>query len=96
MNILKKTLSEMNFTFSSNEFSKQAKKNGLSQQEINNGAIALFLHRNSVQGETKRMWRKGNSITSHNPKTDKITEAINLLKSHGYKILKPVSDWIGL
>jgi hypothetical protein len=96
MDILNKTLSEMNFTFSSNEFSKKAKKNGLSQQEINNGAIALFLHRNSVQGETKRMWRKGNGITSHNLNPDKITAAINLLKSHGYKILKPISDWVEL
>jgi hypothetical protein len=50
MEILKKTLSEMNFTFSSNEFSKRAQKNGLSKKEVNYGVIALFLHRNAVQG----------------------------------------------
>jgi hypothetical protein len=26
--------------------------------------------------------------------TDKITEAIQLLKSNGYKIMKPTTDWI--
>ena len=96
MEILKKTLSEMNFTFSSNEFSKKAQKNGLSKQEVNNGVIALFLHRNAVQGETRRMWRKHNGLTSDKQKSDKIMEAIDLLKSNGYKILKPVSDWVEL
>ncbi|HRH85043.1 MAG TPA: hypothetical protein PK210_12465 [Bacteroidia bacterium] len=96
MEILKKTLSEMNFTFSSNEFSKKAKKNGLSKREIDNGVIALFLHRNAVQGETRRMWRKHNGLTSDKHKSDKIMDAIDLLKTNGYKILKPVSDWIEL
>jgi hypothetical protein len=96
MEILKKTLSEMNFSFSSNEFSKRAKKNGLSKMEIANGAIAMFLHRNAVQGETRRMWRKHNGILLETPKTDQIMEAIALLKSQGYKVLKPVSDWVEL
>lgn len=94
MDILKKTLEEMNFSFSSNEFSKKAQKNGLSKQDINNGAIALFLHRNAVQGETKRMWRKRNGLTGFKEKSDSIMEAIDLLKSNGYTILKQITDWI--
>lgn len=84
----------MSSTFSSNEFSKQAQKNGLSKKEINNGAIALFLHQNAVQLETRRMWRKRSDLTSDNQKSDRIKEAIDLLKSNGYKILKPVTDWV--
>ena len=96
MDILNKTLSEMKFTFSSNEFSKKAKKNGLSKQEVNNGVIALFLHRNAVQADTRRMWRKHNEITSDKHKSDEIMRAIDLLKANGYRILKPVSDWMEL
>lgn len=95
MDILKKTLDEMKFYFSSNEFSKKARKNGLSKQQVNNGAIAFFLHRNAVQGETRRMWRKHNKgLTPNYELSDKIMEAIDLLKANGYKIMKPVSDWI--
>ena len=96
MDILNKTLSEMNFTFSSNEFSKKAQKNGLSQMEVDNGVIALFLHRNALQLGTKRMWIKKNVVSSDKQKSDEITIAIDLLKSKGYKISKPVTEWVEL
>ena len=92
--ILKKTLEHIPFSFSSNEFCKMAKKNGLTKREVENGVIALFLHRNAVQGETRRMWRKHNGLTSDKSKSDKIMEAIDLLKKNGYKILKQTTDWI--
>ena len=94
MDIFEKTLSEMNFTFSSNEFSKRARKNGLSKQEISNGAIALFLHRNAVQKGSRRMWVKHNGHNSDKQKHDNVLDAINLLKSLGFKVLKRVTDWI--
>ena len=96
MDILNKTLSEMNFTFSSNEFSKKDQKNGLSQMEVDNGIIAFFLHRNAVQLGTTRMWRKKNVVSSDKQKSDEITIAIDLLKSKGYKISKPVTEWVEL
>lgn len=97
MDILLKTLNEMNFTFSSNEFAKKARKNGLTKQEVDNGAVASFLHRNALNAGSKRMWRKAALIPPTNDsKVDKINEAINLLKSKGYKIMKPVSEWIEL
>jgi hypothetical protein len=95
MNILSKTFNEMSFVFSSNSFSSKAQKNGLSKQEINNGVIALFLHQNAIQLSTKRMWQK-KDISTDMPKIDKIKDAIELLKSHNYKILKPVNDWVEL
>jgi len=96
MDILQKTLDEMEFSFSSNQFSKKARKNGLSKQEISNGIIAIFLHRNAIQGNTRRMWRKSNTLDSPKKIEDKIAEAIDLLKSSGYKILKPINEWIEL
>jgi hypothetical protein len=102
MDILKKTLDEMYVSFSSNEFSKQAKRNGLSQQEVNNGAIAHFLNRNCFRGSSRRLWRKNPAtITStitveEKSKFDNISAAIALLKSKGYRIMKPTTDWIEL
>jgi len=87
--ILKKTLAEMKSVFSSNEFSKKAKKNGLSEKEIANGAIALFLHQNAIQMDSRRMWKKDNNVQSNN-----LLEAIALVKSHGYKVLKCVHEWV--
>ncbi len=87
--IMKKTLGEMKSVFSSNEFSKKAKKNGLSAKEISNGVIALFLHQNAIQMDSRRMWKKDNNVQSNN-----LLEAIQLLKSHGYKVMKPVNEWV--
>lgn len=92
MKNLEKTLSQMGNYFSSNEFSEQARDNGVSERQIKNGAIATFLHENAVQCETRRMWRK----KTINKSEYRITEAIELLKSHGYKVLKPVSEWVEL
>jgi hypothetical protein len=92
--ILFKTLNEMTFIFSSNSFSNRAKKNGLTKQQINNGAISHFLHLNAIRDGSRRMWKKKNYLTDQQPISEKIKEAIELLKSHGYKIMKPINDWI--
>ena len=92
-NLLEKTLEEMRPAFSSNKFAKRAKKNGLSQEEVNSGVIASFLHKHAEPGASRRMWSKRNGLASTTT-PDKIMEAIDLLKAKGYKILKP--DWIEL
>jgi len=105
--LLFKTLSRMKMNFSSNEFSTAAKRLGLNKRAIANGVIADFLHLNAVQGDTRRMWTKIKQInevkqlsqindinTLKVDKSDEITNAISLLKSHGYKVLKQVSDWV--
>jgi|GEM_PF-3215724 len=94
--IMFKTLDKMKNDFSSNEFSRIAKRFGLSKRAIANGAIANFLKINAIPGDSIRLWTKKHS--DHNyfkvDKSDEILSAINLLKDNGYKVLKQVSDWI--
>ena len=40
-----------------------------------------------------RTWRRAKKSEPIIERGDKINDAINLLKSEGYKILKPVKDW---
>jgi AAA+ superfamily predicted ATPase len=94
IDILDRTLNEMNSYFSSNEFSEKAKKNGLSKREIQNGVIALYLHHNAIQGSTRRMWNKNLSLVAEKQIEDKIADAISLLKKHKYKVFREVSEWV--
>ena len=64
MEILIKTLEQMPTTFSSNQFANKARKNGLTNQEIGNGAVGTFLHRNAHQGSSRRMWTKNHPLES--------------------------------
>ena len=95
--ILHKTLSEMNYVFSSNEFSKLARHYGISNHLVHSGALSSFLHKNARQMESRRMWTKINSQTKKSDNhIDNINDAISLLKQNGYKIMKPINDWIEL
>jgi hypothetical protein len=95
--ILHKTLSEMNYVFSSNEFSKLARNYGISNHLVHSGVLSSFLHRNAKQMESRRMWTKLNGQKDYKQEsTDKISDAISLLKQNGYKIMKPINDWIEL
>jgi hypothetical protein len=95
MEILHKTLSQMPTTFSSNEFSQKAARNGLSQKDIKQGVIALFLHQHAKQAGTRRSWQKDKEKTPEKLKQDKLLEAIKIIKEDGsYKILKKVTEWV--
>ena len=101
MDILEKTLNQMPSVFSSNHFSTKAQKNGLSKIQVNAGAISFFLHKNAEQMSTRRMWHKKHFFTSSpivakENITDKISDAIKLLKENGYKVMKPINEWIEL
>jgi len=104
MEILHQTLSKMKKTFSSNEFTKLAKSKGLTQQQVNNGIISLFLHEHAIQSSLSiRMWTKKDVTTqleispiSDNKMQAAIQEAIKLLKKYGYKIMKENTEWIEL
>lgn len=93
MTILDKTLSQMENVFSSNEFAKQSIKNGYTKRQIDAGYMLIYLRANANQYGSKRMW-----IKNHAPqiKFDPIQDAIELLKNNGYKVMKPVSEWIEL
>jgi uncharacterized protein YnzC (UPF0291/DUF896 family) len=96
MEKLIKTLEQMDVVFSSNEFAKQAKKNGLTQREIEMGSVRNFLIQHAHRKDSKRMWEKKFRSYVQPIISDAITEsdAIELLKSKGYKVMKPVSEWI--
>lgn len=96
--LLNNILAKMPNHFSSNQFSKTGKKMGLSKISVSNGIISLFLNATCERGDTLRTWYKikeqiiaSNEISMRKEFT--ISEAIAFLKSHGYKILKPVSNW---
>jgi hypothetical protein len=90
MEILKKTLDEMPIEFNSNQFADKAKRNGLSQYQINSGLMLSFLHNNCKQGMTRRQWSKKNTDTIQ------LSEAIKIVKSNGYKVMKQQIEWIEL
>lgn len=91
MEILDKTLNQMPHCFSSNYFAKKAKINGLTQLEVNNGVVSSYLSHKCIKDKTsRRMWYKQDISTNNN----ELQYAINLLKLNGYKVMKPVNDWI--
>jgi hypothetical protein len=89
--ILSKSLEKMPDFFSSNQFADAAIRQNYPKIAIAKGMLGSFLHKHATQSNTsKRMWHKrGNSHQQFND----IDAAIALLKSHGYRVLKPISDW---
>jgi len=90
--ILIKTLHQMGNSFSSNEFSRQARVNGITDFQVASGLLGKFLHKYAYQGNSKRLWykEKPNNVNVN----EQVQFAINILKQNGYKILKPVSEYI--
>lgn len=95
MTILNQTLDQMPLVFSSNYFSIKAQKNGLDKYLINQGVIAQFLEKNCIRLGRRRWQKKPTKVTDVTP-SDKLAEAIRLVKSYGYKVLKPVNEWVEL
>jgi hypothetical protein len=89
--ILSKSLEKMPDFFSSNQFADAAIRLNYPKIAITKGMLGSYLHKHATQSNTsKRMWHKrGNYQQQFND----IDAAISLLKSQGYKIMKPVSDW---
>lgn len=96
--ILLKTMEQMPDVFTSNQFNLQA---------ISNGYSALAIAKRSGTGDFIRkyatndypyskMWTKKNISKNKVEKIeriDNIENAIKLLKSKGYKVLKPINEW---
>ena len=78
-------------SFTSNEFNKRAMKNGYPSKNLKRKGLASFIRKyadNAYQGSKTWVKRdKANSIMSEN-------EMIEHLKSKGYKIMKPVNEWV--
>ena len=78
-------------SFTSNEFNKRAVKNGFSSEFLKRKGLSSFLRKyadNAYEGS--KTWvkiDKTNNIISED-------EMIKYLKSKGYKIMKPVNEWV--
>jgi hypothetical protein len=90
--IFEKTLRRMPAEFSSIEFYRAATQLGMSERDRVNNKPAPFLMKNALR-ITKRTWRKKDSAVNTPLKPSipdvKESEAVDLLKSLGYKVLKP-------
>lgn len=93
MLILEKTMYEMPNSFTSNEFNKRAIKNGYPTKNLKGKGLASFIRKyadNAYKGSktwVKRDKNKNTGIISE-------PEMIEYLKSKGYKIMKPVNEWV--
>ncbi|MAG87322.1 MAG: hypothetical protein CMB97_08140 [Flavobacteriaceae bacterium] len=89
--ILEKTMNEMPNSFTSNEFNKRAVKNGYPAKSLKRKGLASFIRKyadNAYEGS--KTWVKRN-------KTNRLMsdeEMIEHLKNKGYKIMKPVNEWV--
>lgn len=84
----------LNNDFTSSEFAFYARQNGISDQLISTGALAIFLHKRAKQTFSKRTWQKKDNkpTTAKNIDFD-VEKAIKLLKNNGFKIMKNISEW---
>jgi hypothetical protein len=107
MNELDLALEKMPITFSSNKFSKKCQQLGLNKELIPSGVLNRYLHKNCEQLGSRRTWMKkpilnntrqltintsNSSINTNNSSTNE-QQAIELLKSLGYRITKQVIEW---
>jgi hypothetical protein len=96
---LNKVLAEMPEQFTSNNFADVARSYGIPNARIANGICAQFLHPRCIQIHGTRIWaRRGSAILKDadvKPKqnTSDKDAAIALLKSLGYRIMKPITQY---
>jgi len=89
--ILEKTMEEMPNSFTSNEFNKRAIKNGYPVRSLKRKGLSSFIKKyadNAYEGS--KTWMKKNK----NQTTTTEEDMIKHLKGKGYKIMKPVNDWV--
>lgn len=109
MNIFLKTFDEMPKHFTSFQFTRRLIHNGFPEHKIKNNGVGKFLH---VYAENEyfrsKTWTKRTSVSiprnelklndvkeqSSTEMTDE--QMIQHLKSKGYKIMKPIKEWIEL
>ncbi len=101
MNAFDKTLLEMTNVFTSNQFYIVAEKNGVPKAQLHNGVALYFLKNNkTIKKISKKTWCKNiqNEVFAKEQNTDnseyEVNRAIALLKGKGYKISRPINDWV--
>jgi len=105
--ILQRTMRQMPRVFTSNQFNKIAIKNGYPREILKKKGLAKFIEQyasnGSFQSKTWVKFTDEKTVISETQKSnsdnnlelsDRIQEAIELLKGNGYKILKVHSEWV--
>ena len=90
--ILEVTFAQMPNEFTSNEFTNKLRKNRYDNRWIANHDNVKYLQQHAIQLSLRR-WKKINVRIDTNVNLDKIQEAIELLKSQGYKVMKQISEY---
>ena len=85
MEELFKALDEMPNKFSSSEFCSKAREFGITTRQIQDAVCSKFLKQNAIHVE-KRTYIKIESETY-------LERCIDYIKSEGYKVLKPVTEY---
>jgi len=91
MKELKRALNEMPEKFSSNEFAGLARRYGITGKQIKNKVANKFLLQNCIQINQKSWAKKNTNSLFENKHQEE--EAVLLLKSLGYKVYKPVTEY---
>ncbi len=91
MEELKRALNEMQDKFSSNEFASLSRRYGITDKQIKNKVANRFLLQNCIQ-INRKSWEKKNTNSLFDNKHQE-EQAVLLLKSLGYKVYKPVTEY---
>lgn len=93
MEILEITMAQMPNVFTSNQFNSQAVKNGYPKQLLKRQGLSKFIRKYADNGvEFSKTWTKRSAARPQVEMTEQ--SMIEYLKGKGYKIMKPVNDWI--
>lgn len=90
--ILEATFAQMPNEFTSNEFTNKLRKNRYDNRWIANHDNVKYLQQHAIQ-LSQRRWKKLDVRIDTSVTIDTIQEAIELLKSQGYKVMKQVSEF---
>jgi hypothetical protein len=90
--ILEAAFAQMPNEFTSNEFTNKLRKNKYDNRWIANHDNVKYLQQHAIQLSLRR-WTKLDARIDTNVNINKIQEAIELLKSQGYKVMKQVSEF---
>lgn len=96
--ILEKTMNQMPKIFTSNEFNKKAVFNGYPAKKIRHKGLANFIRRYAEnENYYSKTWtknEKNEAISTFEKKEMTVDFAIQFLKSKGFKVLKPVNEFV--
>jgi hypothetical protein len=108
MNILQKTMGEMPNVFTSQEFNKRAISNGYSERILKKKGLGDFIKQFAKNEPRGKIWTKIEGTLFEKEATDAnirptvfdqltnddfVEKMIMVLKSKGYKVMKPVDEW---